>query len=221
MPPIHFHKELEQLKLRILEMAARTERALDMAIRAMLERDRELAGQVVAGDAELNRMASEIDEFGLKLLALEQPVAMDLRFIVGSMRVSVQLERIGNQAANVASRSALLSRRPALPRNPRLEELAVLVKDMLRSAIVAYNTGDIHLAGEVCQQDDRADELNLAILKDLIDYMLADGPAIERSVHTIITARCLERVGDLSTNIAENIFFMVKGLHYKSVCQQA
>jgi phosphate transport system protein len=221
MSPIHFHQELDRLKLRVLELAAGAERALETAVRAMLERDCGLAGQVTAGDAPLDRMARDLDEFGLKLLALEQPVATDLRFIVGSMRAGVQLERIGNQAANVARRSALLSRQPALPRNARLEELAGLVREMLRSAIVSYNTGDTGLAAEVCRQDDRADELNLAILKDLIDRMLQDGPAIERAVHTIIIARCLERVGDLATNIAENTFFMVKGISYRTLCQQA
>lgn len=216
--PTHFHQELEQLKLKVLEMAAYAERSAEKATRAFFERDAELAAEVIESDSRINLMDHEIDEFCLKLLALEQPMAVDLRFIVGSMRTTVHLERVGDQAVNIAERAILLSQRPPLPLNRHLEELSSLAREMLKASIVSYNNGDPELAQRVCNMDARTDELSVKVLKDLVDYMLRESPAIERSVHTILLARSLERIGDLATNVAENAIFITRGVNFKHNC---
>ena len=213
-----FEKELGELRLKVLEMAAYSEKAMEGALRSLLERDPDLAQKVIDRDTEINRLECEIDENSLQLLALAQPVAVDLRFVVGCMRMIVNLERIGDEAVNIAERALLLSNRPALPFNQKLEELSKVSMEMLRSAITAFKDDDAEIAQRVCDMDNRADELDVAVLKDLIDFMLKETPAIERSVHTILTARSMERIGDLATNIAESVIFIVRGVDIKHHC---
>jgi phosphate transport system protein len=215
-----FHQELEQLKMLILQMAALTEKALENATRALLERNVDLADQVVEEDQEINRLEVEVDRQSLRLLALDQPLARDLRFIVGSMRISVDLERIADQAVNVAQRAQFLSSRPPLPPNPAVEQLADTALDMLKTVVSAFVNQNADQAIDVCKMDDTADELNVTILKNLLDYMVNDVPAMERSVQTIIAARCLERAADQATNIAESVIFILRGVNVKHHCQQ-
>jgi phosphate transport system protein len=215
-----FHQELEQLKLTVLQMAALAERAMEKAVRAFLERDVALAKEVIERDQEINLLEVQVDRFILKLLALDQPMAGDLRFIVGSQRISVDLERIGDQAVNIAERAVYLSGRPPLRPIPAMEQLADTAMDMLKVALSAFINQNISQAMDVCQMDDEADELNVEVLKALLDYMVTETPAIERSVQTIITARCLERVADHCTNIAESVIFIVRGVNIKHHCEQ-
>jgi phosphate transport system protein len=213
-----FHLELEQLKMSILQMAALTERAMEKSVRALLDRNSELAEEVIQGDQQIDLLEVDVDRHSLRLLALDQPMARDLRFIVGCMRISVDLERVADQAVNVAERAVLLSNRPPLPPNAVLEQLAETAIDMLKMAVSAFVNEDVDRANEVCQMDDLADELNVRILKNLLDYMVNEVPAVERSVHTIIVARCLERVADQATNIGESVVFIVKGVNIKHHC---
>lgn len=215
-----FQQELDQLRNKVLEMAAYTEQALSKCIRALGERNAELAQEVIDKDVEINALECEIDELALRLLALEQPVARDLRTIVGVTRMIINLERVGDEAVNVAERAMILSLRPALPVNHMLEELARLAQEMLRTAIKAFKDDDAELAQVVCDMDSRADELDILNLKKLIDSMLQESPAIERSVHTILASRSLERIGDLSTNIAESVIFIAKGVNIKHHCDR-
>lgn len=215
----HFQNQLDQLKLTILRMAALTERAVHKAVRALLERDVALAEEVIKGDQEINLLEVEVDNKALKLLALDQPVARDLRFVVGYLRISAELERIADQAVNIAQRAEFLSNRPPLPPFPAMERLSEAAIDMLRIATDALVSENVDQAHNVCEMDDEADEQNIRVLKALIDYMVTQAPAIERSVQTIIVARCLERIGDLCTNIAESVIFMVKGINIKHRCQ--
>ena len=210
-----FREELEQLKMMILQMAALTDSALDKAMRALFERDAELANEVIHGDQQINLLEVDIDRYSLRLLALGQPLARDLRFIVGCMRISVDLERVADQAVNVAESALFLSSRPPLPHNSNLEQLAETATDMLRTAIAAFVLGNADEARDVCQMDDTADELNVTILRGLLDYMVGEVPAVERSVQTIIAARSLERVADQATNIAESVIFIVQGVNIK------
>ena len=210
-----FREELEQLKMMILQMAALTDSALDKAMRALFERDAELANEVIQGDQQINLLEVDIDRYSLRLLALGQPLARDLRFIVGCMRISVDLERVADQAVNVAESALFLSSRPPLPHNSNLEQLAETATDMLRTAIAAFVLGNADEARDVCQMDDTADELNVAVLRGLLDYMVGEVPAVERSVQTIIAARSLERVADQATNIAESVIFIVQGVNIK------
>jgi len=210
-----FREELEQLKMMILQMAALADSALEKAMRALFERDAELANEVIEGDQQINLLEVDIDRYSLRLLALGQPLARDLRFIVGCMRISVDLERVADQAVNVAESALFLSSRPPLPHNSNLEQLAETATDMLRTAIAAFVLGNADEARDVCQMDDTADELNVTILRGLLDYMVGEVPAVERSVQTIIAARSLERVADQATNIAESVIFIVQGVNIK------
>lgn len=214
-----FIKEMEQLKMVILEMAALTEKAMDKAVRAFFSRDAELAKDVIQGDQEINLLEVEADRQSLRLLALDQPLARDLRFIVGCMRISIDLERIADLAAGVAKRAIFLSNRPPLPHNSALEQLAETAMDMLRTVIDAFIKQSVERAKDVCQMDDAADELNVTVLKSLLDYMVKEVPAVERSVQTIIAARHLERIADQVTNIAESVIFIAQGVNIKHHCE--
>jgi phosphate transport system protein len=215
-----FHQEMEQLKMTILQMAALTEAALKKAVQALFERDIPLANEVVEKDEEINLLEVTVDKHCLRLLALEQPMARDLRFIIGCLRIAVDLERVADQAVNVAQRAQFLSTRPPLPPNQAMEQLAETAMDMLSSVITAFINQNVSQAADVCQMDDNADELNVTVLKNLLDYMVNEVPAVERSVQTIIAARCLERAADQATNIAETVIFMVKGVNVKHHCEQ-
>ncbi|MCU0571742.1 MAG: phosphate signaling complex protein PhoU [Syntrophobacteraceae bacterium] len=211
---------MRQLKMTILQMAALSETALKKALQALFERNIPLADDVVARDQEINLLEVAVDRHCLRLLALEQPMARDLRFIIGCMRIAVDLERVADQAVNVAQRAQFLGARPPLPPNQALEQLAATALDMLSSVISAFINENVSQAADVCQMDDNADELNVKVLKDLLDYMVNEVPAVERSVQTIIAARCLERAADQATNIAESIIFIVKGVNVKHHCEQ-
>jgi phosphate transport system protein len=215
-----FHQELEGLRMIILHMAALTEKALEKAIQAFSDRDTELAAEVMEGDKDVNALEVDVDRQCLKLLALEQPMARDLRFIIGCMRIAVDLERIADQAVNVAERVVFLAARPPLPPNPAMAQLGETALDMLRSVIAAFVNESESQAIDVCQMDDTADELNVRILKNFLDYMATETPAVERSVQTIIAARCLERAADQATNIAESVIFIIKGVNIKHHCQR-
>ena len=210
-----FSQELEDLKLEVLRMAALTESALSKSLQALFERDSDIAEQVVEGDQEIDMLEVEIDRRCLRTLALDQPMAKDLRFIIGCMRVCINLERIADQAVNIAERALYLNQRPALPHQPLMEQLATISKEMLTEAVSAFNNGQTDQASEVCQMDDIADELNLKILKHFIDYMIGEIQSVDRAVNTIIIARCLERCADLATNIAEAVVFVVEGVDIK------
>lgn len=215
-----FHSELEQLKMILLQMATLTEKAMEKSIRALVDRNNDIVDEVLQGDREINLLEVEVDRSCLRLLALDQPMARDLRFIIGSMRISVDLERIADQAVNIAQRAQFLNNRPPLPPNHAIEELADTAIDMIRSVISSFVNQNADLATDVCKMDDVADELNYRILKELLAYMTTESPAVERSVQTIIAARCLERAADQATNIAESVIFIVKGVNIKHHCQQ-
>ena len=214
-----YSQELDDLKLEVLRMAALTESALTKALRALFERNSDMAEEVVEGDQEIDLLEVEIDRRCLRLFALEQPMARDLRFIIGCMRVCTNLERIADQAVNVAERALYLNQRPALPHEPLMEQLATISVDMLKKAVSAFNNGKTRLASEVCQMDDTADELNLKILKHFIDYMIEEVKSVDRAVNTIIISRCLERCADLATNVAEAVVFIVEGVDIKHYCE--
>jgi phosphate transport system protein len=207
-----YSQQLDDLKLEVLRMAALTESALAKALQALFERNTDLAEEVVEQDQEIDLLEVEIDRRCLSLLALEQPMARDLRFIIGCMRVCTNLERIADQAVNIAERALYLNQRPALPHQPLVEQLAAISKEMLKKSISSFNNGRASEAAEVCAMDDAADELNVEILRHFIDHMVAEVRAVERAVYSIIVSRCLERCGDLATNVAEAVVFIVEGV---------
>ena len=215
-----FNAGLEELRMIILQMAALAEKALEKSTKALLDRNDDLATLVLSEDREIDLLELEVDRLSLRLLALNQPMARDLRFIIGGLRIAVELERIGDQATNIARRAMSLNSRPSLPHNSALEELADTALEMLRTVISSFVNQDPDIATQVCRMDDAADELNYRILKNGLAYMASEAPAVERTVQTITIAKCLERAADQTTNIAESVIFIVKGVNIKHHCQE-
>lgn len=215
----YFHKQLDHLKMTLLRMAALTEKAIDKAVRAFQARDATLAQEVIEGDRQINELEVEIDRQCLSLLAREQPVARDLRFIIGAIRMSIDLERIGDQAVNVAQRTIHLTKQPAVVPPQELQALADVALDMMQVAISSFVNQNLSQARDVCQMDDEADELNYKVLRSAIRHMKEESLAIDPAVQIIITARCLERVADQATNIAESIVFILEGVNIKHYCE--
>ncbi|MBS3779021.1 MAG: phosphate signaling complex protein PhoU [Desulfovermiculus sp.] len=212
---MHLHKELENLEVKIMKMFALTERALDASVKSLMDRDDDLAEEVIQGDQVINALEVDIEETILHILALWQPVAKDLRFVMGCSKVANDLERLGDQATNIAERAIMLNQRPRLSLMNAVQALADVSLAMYRNVITAFSKLDCDQAAEVCGQDNTADDLNIKIIRRLIDYMNNESLIVERAVHTVIVANALERVGDLSTNIAENVYFIVQGINVK------
>jgi len=216
---LHFQTELNELKKTLLNMASLVQESLEQTISALSAMDSDKAQNIIDGDYRINELEVTIDEICIKLLALEGPVARDLRFIVGAMRASVDLERIGDESANICEAIIPLSLRPSLPLYLKLEDMGRKSFEMLEKSIISFVREDPHLATEVCRMDWQVDELNSRIIKETIEYMRDSSPAIESCIHVINIARRFERIADLATNIAESAVFIAKGINIKHYCQ--
>jgi phosphate transport system protein len=206
----HFHQELNHLKEELLKMAGLAEQAIANAIDALVKRDTALAEKTIREDEAINEMELEIDELSLKLLALYQPLAADLRFITSAMRINIELERIGDLAVNIAERVLSLNQEPQLKPYIDIPRMAEITKNMVKEVLDAFVSGNADLARAVCERDDQVDNLNDQVFRELLSYMLADPKTITRAVHLIIVSKHLERIADHATNIAEGVIFMVK-----------
>lgn len=218
----NFHRELENLRLTLYKMAALTRQSFEKATQAYLDRDDDLAQVVIDGDRDVNRIELEIDRQSLRLLALEQPMARDLRMIVGIMRISNDLERIADQSVNIAERTIFLCQHPPLEPVAAMGQLLDISRKMFNMAISSIREMDAKEAKKIPPLDDYADEYNMQVLKSLIEVMAASSPGFEirvlkmrRSIQTIIISRCLERIADLSTNIGEHVAFIAEGVNIK------
>lgn len=211
----HFHQELKALKESLLKMAGLVELAISHAVGSLIKRDTPLAEKTIAGDEKINQMEILIDDQCLKLLALHQPVAGDLRFITSAMRINTQLVRIGDQAVNIAERAILLNQEPQLKPYIDIPWMAKITQSMVKDVIDAFVNGDATLARSVCERDDEVDGLNDQVFQELLTYMVSDPKTVTRAVQLIIVSYYLERIADHATNIAEGIIFMVKGLVIK------
>ena len=206
----HFQQELNELKSELLRMAGLVERAISNAIEALVKRDTPLAEKTIREDVQINDLELSIDDRCLKLLALHQPMAADLRFVTSAMRINTELERIGDLAVNIAERAVSLNQEPQLKPYIDIPEMAEITQNMLRDVLNAFVNGDAALARSVCERDDRVDGLNNQVFRELLTYMMADPKTISRAVHLIIVSRCLERIADHATNIAEGVIFMAQ-----------
>ncbi len=218
----HFHAELELFSDKLLHMAGLAREALADALRALNNRDTALARAVIDRDAAINQMECDLDDFCLRLLALEQPVALDLRRVVGGMRMIVDLERVGDEALHVAERAIFLAHLPPAPVPGHLEELAFRVTEMLDKALAAFKAGDADLAREVCRMDGGIGDLNVLVIKDALGQVekeACSSQGLERTIHEVIAARSLERIGDKAANIAEATIFIVHGVSIKHHCR--
>ncbi len=207
----YFDKELGELKKNIIEMAQATEEAVRQSIEAVLNRDSRLAEAVIMGDGAINAMENAINEQCLRLLALRQPLARDLRLITAAMRIVTDLERIADQAVSIAERALELNLREPLSLPIDLRHMANLALEMVRNGIDAFVKQDPQLALQVWQRDVEVDTLDDEYIQKLLRFMLEDTPAVMRAVHYIIIIRNLERIADLATNICEDIVFIVEG----------
>jgi phosphate transport system protein len=211
----HADQEFEALKQELVRMASLAEAAIGRAIRALLLRDIEMAEDVLRGDEAINRLELEIDERCLRMLALYQPEAGDLRFIAMSLKINNDLERVGDQAVNIAQRSLELFKESSLKPLIDIPHMAQLVQAMLKHSVDAFVQRDTALARSVCERDDAIDELDDQIFRELLTYMFEDHRAITRAVNLILVSRHLERVADHATNIAENVIYLVEGRQVK------
>ncbi len=215
MNETHFQQELTQLKTHLLTMAGLVEQAISNAVTALVTRDTALAEKTIAEDDRINQFELKIDEECLRLLALHQPMASDLRFITSAMRINMELERIGDLAVNVAERAVSLNQEPQLKPYLDIPNMAEITKKMLKDVLDAFVNSDPVLARAVCERDERVDALNNQIFRELLTYMMSDPKSIPRAVHLLIVSRYLERIADHATNIAEGVIFMVKALVIK------
>jgi phosphate transport system protein len=211
----HFQKELEELKESLLKMASLVEEALRNAIQSLVERDSSLAQKTFDVEDRINKMENAIDEMCLRLLALRQPVATDLRFITSAMKINTDLERMGDQAVNIGERAISLNQEPQLKPYIDIPRIAEIAQSMVKDVLDAFVTRNSKLARSVCERDDLVDGLNNQVFRELLTYMMSDPKTTTRAVHLMIVCRCLERIADHATNIAEDVIFMVDALVIK------
>jgi len=215
MPPTpleqipHFQEELGRLKERLLAMGGLAEERLRGAIRAIMERDPDLATEVVESDEPVNQLHIEIDSRCFKLIALHQPVAGDLRSIVAGLKINTDLERVGDLAVNIAEAVRRYLRHPPVKELVDIPRMADIAQAMLRDALDAYVRQDVELAQKVLDEDDALDGLKTQVFRELLTFMLEKPSTIEPALDLILISRHLERVGDHATNIAEDVIFIV------------
>lgn len=217
----HFEEELQQLKEKLLRMSSLVEDSISLSIKSLVERDSILANKVLNQDDLIDQSEIEIDDFCLKLLALQQPQARDLRFIAASMKIVNDLERMGDLAVNIAHRSLDLLKAPLLKPLIDIPRMAQCTQAMLKDSLNAFVNDDVQLARDVCRRDDEVDNLNVQIFRELLTYMLQDTSSIQRAVDLILVAKNLERIADHSTNIAEDVIYIVEARVVKHNMEQA
>jgi len=205
----HFQEELDQLKARLLEMGGLAEERVRMAVRALVERDPAMVDAVLTGDTPINQFHMELDGRCVKLLALHQPMAVDLRVILSAVKINTDLERVGDLAVNIAEAAMRYLSHPPVKELIDIPRMADIAHRMLRDALDAFVRRDTVLAQQVLDADDALDALKTQVFRELLTYMLQDPQTIEASLDLILVSRHLERIGDHATNIAEDVIFMV------------
>jgi phosphate transport system protein len=207
----HFHEELDALKQTLLAMGGLVEDQIRRVMRALIERDDRLAQEVIDRDRHVNSYDVEVDETCVNLLALHQPAAGDLRFITTTMKIVTDLERIGDQAVNIAQRVIELNQEPQLKPYIDLPRMAERAQGMVKESLDAFVSRDTELARHVCSADAEVDALKEQIFRELLTFMMQDARAIPRAIRLILISRFLERVADHATNIAEMVIYLVEG----------
>ncbi len=215
-----FDEELKTLKETLLEMASRAEENIALAVKALKDREEALAREVLAREERVNLLDIRVDEICQRLLALRQPMAADLRFITAAMKIGTDLERIGDQAVNIAERTLDLLREPPLKPLIDIPRMAEIAQEMMRDAIDAFIRRDAEKARHVCERDDEVDRLDEQVFRELLTYMMEDAGTIGRAVDLILVGRNLERIADHATNIGEDVIYMVRGKTIKHHCEK-
>jgi phosphate transport system protein len=212
----HFHDQLAALNRRLLAMSEKAEALVELSVESLLDKDEGKAEAVIAADRELDTMELEIESAALELLALQQPMARDLRFIVSAIKVTSDLERVGDHAVNIAQAALrLISQRTTITPDPEIEDMARRARAMLGDAIDAFLRADGALGRDVCARDDQVDSLHESMFRILLTHMMADPRTINPSLEYLLVSRNLERVADLATNIGEDAVFLAEGKNIK------
>jgi phosphate transport system protein len=206
----HFEEEMQALKNRLLNMGALVEERVHDATNALIERRIDTAERIIASDQDVNDLQIEIDERCLRLLALQQPMASDLRLITAAMKINADLERIGDQAVNIAEQAVRILAHPPLKPIIDLPRMAEISERMTRESLDAFVRKDAKLARAILARDDEVDQLKDQVFRVLLTYMMADPGTIERALGLILISRHLERIADHATNIAEDVIFVVE-----------
>ena len=207
-----FDEELLKLDNMVVEMGGLAESQLTDAISALVRRDAELAGRVVAKDRRIDDIETEIHNFVLRLLATRQPVAVDLRIILASLKISSSLERIGDYAKNIAKRTTPIAKVLAMGGTAQsIARMAAMVQGMIKNVLDAYINRDLDMAADVRARDEEVDQMHTSLFRELLTYMIEDPRNITAATHLVFTAKNVERIGDHATGIAEQVHFMVAG----------
>lgn len=206
-----YQEELEQLNKTIIEMGGLVEAQIEAALEALMGRDPALAEKVIQDDDKVDELNYEIDTMAMRLLALRQPMALDLRNVVTALKISSDLERIADYASNMARRSIILSETEPVKPMMVLPRMARLALTMLKNVLDAYIEHDVDKAIAVWHADEEVDEMYVSLFRELLTYMMEDARAITRCTHVLFIAKNMERIGDHVTNISETIYFLVHG----------
>lgn len=208
----HFEERLNELRLKLLEMGGLVESAVHSSVQALIEANTDLAGEVLANEPRINELEIQIDDLATGLLALEQPVASDLRFIRAAIKINNNLERMGDKAANIADRSIALASEPAVTSLVDIARLGKLVEPMVHQALDAFVRRDAALARAVLSSDNAVDEMRDRISSEVIRHLEQEPRSARPWVDLLFINRSLERIADHATNIAEDVVFMVEGV---------
>ena len=211
----HFHDELNDLKVRLLTMSGEAEAALGLAVDSLLERDNAKAAEVIAGDRAIDGMEMEIEARCINLLALQQPMARDLRMLTSALKIANDLERVGDHAVNIAQSTERLLQARSIAPEPEIVEMARMAREMLSDALEAFVRGDAQAGRDVCRRDDKVDALHDSVFRILLTHMMEDPHTISSGMELFLVSRNLERVADLATNIGEDVVFLVEGKSIK------
>jgi phosphate transport system protein len=211
MPRINFHQQLAALKDKLLAMAALSQQALEFSVEAYLERDMALCDHVLEIEDAINSAETTVDEMAYELLAKEQPMAIDLRFILSVIKINGDLERIGDQSANIAEKVLKMQDAPQISLPVDVYKMGECVGVMIRTAIQALLEADAKMAESVLAMDDEVDDMNRALQNELVEVMMQHPEVAEQALNAIIIGRNLERSADHATNIAEDVVFWLRG----------
>ncbi len=219
--PLHtdrqYEEELQQLRAKVLEMGGLVEKQIGDAMSSLIDRNSTLAQEVIGRDHTINYLDVAVDEASTKLLALHQPAGRDLRFIMTSIRISTDLERVGDIAQNICERAVELNQEPPLKPYVDLPRMSEWTRAMLRDSLDAFVREDTELALQVCQRDDFVDNLTAQFFREMLSHMTQDPLSVSRAVRLLFLAKYLERIADHATNIGEMVIYMVKGKSIRHV----
>jgi phosphate transport system protein len=207
----HFEIQLDELRKKLLEMSGLVESSIYRSVLALVEKDEDQIRQVMDNEVRINQMQIEIDGLATGLLALQQPMATDLRFITASIKINSDLERMGDHAVNIAERARSLMHEPTIKPLIDLPQMANIVQSMLRESLDAFVKRDASMARSVLKSDDAVDQMRDTVYDELVQYMEAEPSSIRECIHLMFVARNLERIADHATNIAEDVVFLVEG----------